>query len=125
MKYSININHDLRIIIYRHSGSILEEDIGSAWDEFMNMVEFTSLGYNLLSDYRNGQFEISIDRIQAITEILSKLKPILKGKKQALIVDDPYSVAGSMLFEANVYKEVGFIVKPFSTEAAALKWLAQ
>ena len=58
-----------------------------------------------------------------IIDYMKAIEPIVKGKKQALIVDDPYSVAGSMLFENKVYREVGFIVKVFSTEEAALKWL--
>ena len=41
------------------------------------------------------------------------IKNIVKGKKQALIVDNPFSVAMSMLLEEDVNKEVGFIFQNF------------
>ncbi len=123
MKYSISIDHDNRIIRYKHSGSISKQDIGEAWTEFLGMEEFTHKKYNLLSDYSDGKFEISISELDEIIDFLSDLKNIINGKKQAFIVNDPYSTAASLLFEADVIQKVGFIVKPFSTEAAALRWL--
>lgn len=54
---------------------------------------------------------------------MKNIEGVVRGKKQALIIDDPYSAAGSMIFESDVYKKVGFNVKIFSTEEAAIKWL--
>ena len=54
---------------------------------------------------------------------IKKIENLVRGKKQALIVDEPYSVAASMLFESEVNIKVGFKVQVFSTEAAALRWL--
>ena len=124
MKYLISIDHKLRIIRYTHSGLINADDIGDAWNEFLKIEEFTQLNYNLFSDYRNGKFQISIELIPEIVEFLRSVENILKGKKQALIVDEPYSVAASMLFENKVRKEIGFDVQVFSTEATALSWLS-
>jgi len=123
MKYSINIDHELRIIKYKQSGSISMEDIENTWMEFKNMQEFTQLKYNLLLDFRGGKFQIPIERLTEIIAFMRKIENIVRGKKQALIVDDPYSAAASMLFKIDVYKEVGFDVQLFSTETAALDWL--
>ena len=124
MKYSISIDHELRIIRYAHDGIIHHEDIGEAWKEFLAMKEFTLLKYNLLSDYKNGKLEISREFLPELMNFMRSIEPIVKGKKQAIIVDEPYSVAASMLFEAEVHKEIGFKVKIFSTETAALQWLS-
>ncbi len=123
MKYSISIDHKLRIIRYTHSGLIKGDDIGEAWNEFLKMEEFTQLNYNLFSDYRNGKFQMSLESIPEIVGFLRAFENILRGKKQALIVDEPYSVAVSMLFEDKINKEIGFDVQVFSTEKSALSWL--
>lgn len=123
MKYSISINHELKIIRYKHSGLIDAGDIGKAWKEFLTIKEFTILKYNLLSDYRNGKFQIAIRYLPEIIDFMRAIENVVRGKKQALIVDEPYSVAASMLFEAEVNLQVGFKVEVFTTETAALKWL--
>jgi len=122
--FSIIIDHELKIIRYTHYRLICALDIEKAWSIFLNMKEFTELNYNLLSDYRGGKFQMSVNVLPEIIKFIRVIENIVKGKKQALIVDDPYSVAGSMLFESKVIEEIGFIVKVFSTEVAALKWLA-
>ncbi len=124
MKYSISIDHESKIIRYKQSGSIKMEDMRGAWNEFIKMQEFTKLKYNLLSDLRGGKFQISIERVKDIIEFVRRYENIVKGKKQAIIVDDPYSSAASMLFKIDVYNEVGYNVQLFSTETAALEWLS-
>ena len=122
-RYKIDIDKKLKIIRYTHSGDILDEEIASAWANFLKMPEFTHQKYNLLSDYRGGKLLIPVDSISEIIDFMKQIEGIVRGKKQALIVDDPYSAAGSMLFESEVYAKVGFKVKVFSTEKAALQWL--
>lgn len=123
MSYTINVDHDLKIIRYTHGGDIQMDEIGKAWDEFLQLKEFTKQGYNLLSDYSGGVFIMTIDVVETIVQLLEHLKPILQGKKQSLILTDPFSTAGSILFEQEVNRRIGFIVKVFSTKAAAVKWL--
>lgn len=123
MKYSINIDHEHKLIRYKHSGLIHADDIEEAWNEFLTFKEFTVSGYNLFSDYRNGKFHIPIEYLPEIIIFMEKIENIVQGKKQALIVDEPYSVAASMLFKNEVNNRVGFKVQIFSTEKAALKWL--
>lgn len=123
MKYTISIDHELRIIRYRHSGIIHAEDIEDAWSDFLKTQDFTQNKYELLSDYRNGEFQMKLNDLSGVIDFMREIENIVKGKKQALIVDNPYSVATSILFKNKVYKEIGFNVKVFSTEPAALKWL--
>ena len=124
MNYSIHIDHKRKLINYKHSGIIKAEDIEEAWRDFLEMKEFTQLQYNLYSDYRNGVFQIPRNSLPDIIEFMRRIEPVVKGKKQALIVDEPNSVAASILFENRVNEEIGFIVAVFSTEESALKWLS-
>lgn len=124
MKYSICIDHNLKLIKYKHSGIVKAEDIGEAWNNFLILDEFTKLRYNLLSDYSDGIFQIDLDKLPEIIDFMRAIEDIVRGKKQALVVSEPYSVAASMLFEKEVNEQVGFNVKVFSTKEAALKWLS-
>uniref|UniRef100_UPI0032175D8E hypothetical protein n=1 Tax=uncultured Draconibacterium sp. TaxID=1573823 RepID=UPI0032175D8E len=123
MNYTIEIDHELKIIRYKHSGIIEADEIHKAWKEFLKMEEFTILKYNLLSDYRGAKFNIKVDFLPALIEFMTSIQDIVKGKKQCIIVDDPYSTAASILFEQEVNAKVGFIVKVFTTKQAALNWL--
>jgi len=123
-RFSIIPDPELKIIKYTHSGLIYSHEIEKAWSVLLGMKEFVELNYNLLSDYRGGKFQMNISEVPEIVKFMSAIKNIVKGKKQALIVDDPYSVAGSMLFENKMFEEIGFIVKVFSTDEAALEWLS-
>lgn len=125
VQYSIAIDHDLRIIRYKHSGDIHAEEIEDAWKEFLKIEEFAQNDFNLLSDYRNGRFKIPISHLPEMMKFMRNIEPVVRGRKQALIVDHPYSVAGSIIFMNKVNKEIGFKVKVFSTEAAGLKWLKE
>jgi hypothetical protein len=125
MNYEIKIDHKLKIIRYRHSGIIHDVDIEQAWGEFLNIKEFTQDKYNLLSDYRNGKIEIPRSSLPDIIAFMQAIREIVNGKKQSIIVSDPYSTAASILFENAAYKNVGFIIKVFSTEEAAINWLVK
>jgi len=124
-EFTIEADHDLKIIRYRHTGKLSYEDIGEAWMELLSMREFTALKYNLLSDYSKAVFNMELSEANAIVDFLKNVGPVVRGKKQSLIVNDPYSTAGSLLFQEKVFQEVGFIVNTFSTEKAALIWLLE
>jgi AAA+ ATPase superfamily predicted ATPase len=124
MEYTIDIDHDLKLIIYRHSGLLTTENIGEVWAQFLTMPEFTQMKYNLLSDYRKSKFLFVVEEVTEIVNFMRNIEAIVRGKKQALILDDPRSTAASMLFEQKVYEEVGFYVQVFSTEEVALVWLS-
>lgn len=124
MNYTIEVDHTLKIIKYKHSGVIQAEHIGYVWEsEFLKMKEFVELKYNLFSDYTDAIIDIQVDFLDELMEFMQSIKHIINGKKQCIIVSDPYSTAASLLFENEVNKEVGFLVKVFTTKKAALRWL--
>lgn len=123
MNYSISPDSDLKIIRYKHTGKLKQEDIGKAWEEFLQMDEFVHQGYHLFSDYRDAIFDMDMEEVYQIVDKLKAMGQVLDGKKQSIIVTDPYSTAGSILFEEIVKSKINFKIKIFSTENAALKWL--
>lgn len=123
MSYTIRLDHDLKIIRYKHIGTISSEDISYAWEEFLNMKEFTEQQYNLFSDYRDATINIPLSFLEELLSYMNKIKHIVKGKKQCLIVSDPQSTAASLIFENEANTKIGFIVQVFSTEDAGIKWL--
>jgi hypothetical protein len=123
MAHLITVDHKEKIIRYTDSGIITVDVIGKAWEDLLTLNEFTHLKYNLFTDYRGGKSKIAVQEVDFICDQLAILKDMLKDKKQALIVDEPMGVAISMIFEGEIIKRIGFNVKVFSTEAAALKWL--
>ncbi len=125
MGYSIKIDHDNKYIHYSHQGKISRKEIGDAWIELLNMTEFSKEKYNLLSDYRNGIFDFNIENIGAIEEFLKANQDILKGKKNAVIVDNPNETVIAMMFENNMQIKINYAVKTFSTLNAAIKYLIE
>jgi hypothetical protein len=125
MSFTISIDDSHKIVHYKHIGIIGLEDIGKAWAEMLKLEEFTNLNYNLLSDYTQATFDLTVENIEEITGFLYNLKHILKNKKQAFIVANPNDTALAMLFEAEVYEKVGFVVGTFTTKEAALKWISK
>lgn len=125
MTYSIKVDHKLKIIRYKHVGNLSFEDIGSAWKEFLSLKEFTKSNYNLLSDYSEAVFDMDLDQVDHIINYLVGIKEIIRNKKQSIIINHPYSTAGTVLFKEVAIKETGFLVEIFSTEKAALEWLLE
>lgn len=125
MNYSILLDDKLKIIRYKHTGIIKAEEIESAWYEFLKLKEFTEMKYNLLSDYRGAKFDIPLHFADNIVDFMKNIEQVVRGKKQSLIVDDPYSTAASILFEGKVNEKVGFLVRVFSTMEAGLDWLLE
>lgn len=102
---------------------IAKRDLDATWAELLKTNEFTTLKYNLLSNYRNADFDLSINETDSIREFLICLQPILKSKKASVITDTPFATTVSMLFEKETYAKIGFSVKIFSTKKEALRWL--
>jgi len=123
MNYSINIDHIKKIIRLKHSGCINDYDIMEAWKEFLEMKEFKVDGYSVLSDYRNGKFNIKAERLLNLVDFFQHCGREFKGNRQCMLVDDPYTTAISLLFKNQLTKKAGFIIDVFSTETAAVDYL--
>ncbi len=121
--YTLTCDHAHRYILYTHSGSLNADSIGLTWVELLNMPEFVENRYNLLTDYSGAVYGGVIEDLERISEHLSQYKSILQGKKQAIIFNDPYSTALTVLFNSIVEKNIGFIVEVFSTREHAIDWL--
>jgi len=76
-RFSITIDHELKLIRYRHTGCIKAEEIEQAWLEFLNLKEFTNLGYNLLSDYRGGRFEIPVKFLPELMNFMNAIREVI------------------------------------------------
>ncbi len=123
MPFTITPNHESRLIIYHHSGKIPEEELDAAWSQLMTMEEFTTQKYDLLSDYSASSFSFSMEKAYEILEFFKQIKPVIDGKKQAIVVSDPIATAGSQLLEINAMQVSGFKIRVFSTVKAAMAWL--
>lgn len=82
MEYTLKIDHENKLIHYKHNGNITKADIGMAWEELLQMEEFTQKNYDMLTDYSEAKFVMKDDEITEITMFLSTLKSILKGKNK-------------------------------------------
>jgi len=124
LNYTITIEHDLKLIKYKHDGLLEAKDIGYVWEnELLKMKEFTQMEYNLFSDYSDAKLKIPTSFLPELMTFMKKIRFIVEGKKQSIIVADPYSTAASLIFENEVIKEAGFEVKVFSTKEAAFNWI--
>jgi hypothetical protein len=119
------VDHTLKFIRNTYSGIITKEDLNNVWHHLLSLKEFTELKYNLLSDYRDSRFEIALEEGSGMLQFLMSIKDILNGKKEAAILKDPKDTALSMSLAMKTYAKVGYIVELFSTEEAALNWLAK
>jgi len=123
MNYTINIDHEDRIIHYKYPGLIERKDLGIAWKSILQIDEFVNKGYGLLSDYRNSKFNFTINDTDEIWSFLIKNKELLKNKCEAILTDNPENTVITILFEMEIYEKIGFEIKTFSTEPVALDWL--
>lgn len=123
MDFEITLDHQNKVVHYRHRGIITKENIGCAWKELLKLKEFTDLEYNLFTDYREAKYDIDLNEVHEITNFLATLEPILNGKKQAMLLKDPIDTANSLIFEELVSSKIGFIVQVFCTKEAALLWV--
>ncbi len=124
MAYTLTLDHSAKLVRYRHEGVIQRTELDAAWTDLMAMEEFTQRQYNLLSDYRNSTFDIPLRYAYDIAAFMSGVRPILDGKRQAIIVDNAFSSAASTLLAGLARINAGFIIKVFSTPDAAERWLA-
>lgn len=123
MNYNIEVNYLGKFIRYKHVGTIKRSEIGAVWDQLLQTPEFTDQGFNLLSDYSEGKFDFTIEDLDPIDEFLSAIKHILKGKKNAVVVNNPNDTIISLMFESKTARDIGFRVKVFSTLEAAYRFL--
>ena len=124
MSYSIEVDDFLKLIRYTHTGLIERIELREVWEKLLQLQEFLSGGYGLLSDYRGSVFNFKLSETGIIDEFFNSLEGKLRGKKQSVIVDNPHATVISMVFQNKLFDTIGFRVKVFLTENAAISWLA-
>lgn len=124
MDFEITLDHQNKVVHYRHRGIITKKDICCAWEELLKLEEFTDLEYNLFTDYREAKYDIDLNEVHEIADFLVTLAPILIGKKQAMLLKNPIDTANSLILEELVNSKIGLAVQVFYTKEAALSWLA-
>ena len=125
MKYSIEMDHGLKAIKYKHKGDLHYDDLMNAWQAILKLKEFTELKYNLFSNYKDARLIMKLEEVDQVLDFLFNLKPILEGKKQAIVIVDPHSTMANKFLRNDAYNTLGFIVQNFSNEKSALEWLGQ
>ncbi|MFO8086790.1 MAG: STAS/SEC14 domain-containing protein [Bacteroidales bacterium] len=123
MGYSIKIDHQFNIIRYKHYGTIERSELGEAWNQLINIREFANGQFDLLSDYSGCQFNITVGDLKVIEDFLKSITHITRGKKQAIIVDNPKTTAVSIIIGSKIGQETGFHAEIFSTQDTAINWL--
>lgn len=72
-----------------------------------------------------GKTDIKISAKKRALDFMKGMEKIVRGKKQALLLNDPIIVALSFIFQKEVKKTTGFNIKIFFTYEKALFWLKQ
>lgn len=121
--YTLEIDTSNKLIRYTHAGDLNPESIGLAWQELLVMPEFVTGGYDLMTDYRQAVYTGESEDMELIADHLSQYSSILKGKMQAIIFEDSYSTALTILFNNEVHQKTGFIVAVFTSSSEGLAWL--
>jgi hypothetical protein len=125
MSYSIIPDEKLKVIKHKLIGVLDKSNMGKAWKDIAQMKEFLELGYNVLSDYREAEFNFKMEETTFLDQYIIESKELLIGKKGAVIVSKPLYTAISVLISEKFKKVPNYEVKIFSTEEAAVEWLAE
>ena len=123
MPCTTEIDHKLKIVRNTYTGNITKEDLANVWRHLLSLKEFTELKYNLLSDYRNSNFDIPLKEEDGMVQFLITVKEILNGKKEAAILSNSKDTALSTLMQIKTFETIGYIVQLFSSEEVAIKQL--
>jgi hypothetical protein len=124
LNYSIKVNHQLKFIEHKHIGVIERKDLADVWAVLLKMNEFTNEGYNLLSDYSDGTFSFGHNDLEPIDSFLETVRDIIKGKKNAVIVEKPNDYVLSILVGEDLLSRMNYFVKLFSTRDSAIEFLS-
>jgi hypothetical protein len=117
MKYKNEILQDNQFIRCHFHGPIKSKDIHEALNNFM------ITGYKALFDYRLARLDFCIREIDVIMEFLHVNHRHVKGKKLAILVNNPICTAILTLLKINLIEKSIMDSNIFYTEAAALEWL--
>lgn len=120
---SLDIIDNLGVVVHQYKGTVTPKELGNAWNTFMHLKVFRENKYDLISNYGNARFDFKIEDLEIAKKFLRKHRQTLIGKREAIVTNDPYTVALCVLFKHHAEREAGLTVNIFSSEEGALKWL--
>jgi hypothetical protein len=88
-------------------------------------LNFSELGYDILTDYSKAEFNFSIADTKVLDPILKASRSKVPGKKIAVVVSIPYTTAITMIVQEKFHSDLGYITKIFSSREAAMQWLRE
>lgn len=115
-------NEETKIFYKYYLGNIAFDDIQNSWNHIIsnNLIPDDTIGFIL--DYRDATLQMESREHQKITDFYYANIETFKGKRIAIITEDPKDIVIPMLVRL---KDRGYSSQPFSTEKAALSWIIQ
>jgi hypothetical protein len=123
-KYTfIKYDESTKIVFKIHEGVLNVNDSIQSWLSIIQkqLIPQETIGY--IIDYRNARFVSGIESSKTMTEVFNGHPKYFKGKKIALITNEPHMVV--MLLIVQTFENKIFDTQPFNTEEAAIEWISK
>ena len=123
-KLEYKIDHKRKITFEKVRGQIFFSDLAAYEKAKLNDPEYNH-SYAIIADIRGATFDLSKDEIIRIYKFIvtNTTKITMKGKF-AFIADTPAEVVAADMFRISLRRFGPVIIEIFSTEEAALHWIA-
>ena len=118
--YKFIQRQDKRILFRTFTGAVSFKDIIDSWDYCINEELLAHDVVGCVSDFRAAQFVSNpreLDQFLAYMDQHDQFRHL----RLAVLVDTPDKIVFPMIGESKLHNR---IIKPFSTEEAALNWVA-
>lgn len=115
-------NEDSKIFYKYYIGNISFEDIQNSWNHIISNQLMPTESIGIIIDYRDATLQMEPKEHSKITKLYRDNIETFRGKKIAIITEDPKDIVIPMLVRI---KDDGYSSKPFSTEKAAVSWINQ
>lgn len=111
---------DIRILIRTFTGEVSFKDIIASWDYCINEELLAKDVVGCVSDFRAAQFVSNPQELEHFLAYMNQ-QGQLHHLRLAVLVDTPDKIVFPMIGESKLHNR---IIKPFSTEEAAVDWVA-
>lgn len=121
INYENHKNYPNYILVRNFTGKINVQEIIKSWDYLLENQLITPQIRGVINNLMCCELEMSMDSFSILTDYL-KTKDDLRRLKLAVVCDNPEIIVFPLLGEL---KQTVLNIKPFSTEAAAVKWIVK
>ena len=119
-KVDYKYDQENRIFHKIYTGEVTFESLISSWEETLKNNEIPFGVKKFIIDYREADILFDHKKSKDIAEFYSQHDDVFGRSRIALVMVKPEHVIFPMIVES---EDINFIVKPFYTIEAALKWL--